>query len=139
MKIIKKIAVVLCATPLLLSAHGQEWWMVPFAITSSPTLSTTARLDKQKVDKGYYSETFEFVQNNREALQVQVSQGDGEALDTLATIYNTMDKKYVKDIHKWKKKLQENYDEIFYRDGVEGDDEHVDYMLFDITSKGIKL
>lgn len=133
MNITKKIGVVLCTTPILLFSHGLEWWMVPFAITSSPTLSTTAHLDKKK-PKGYSSETFEFVKNNRETLQVQVAQGDGEALDTLASIYRKMDeKKYVKDIDKWKKELQKNYDKIFYRDGVVGDDEYVDYMLFDIT------
>jgi hypothetical protein len=51
MNITKKIGIVLCATPILLFSHGLEWWMVPFAITSSPTLSTTARLDKRKPPK----------------------------------------------------------------------------------------
>jgi predicted transcriptional regulator len=116
-----------------------EWWEIPFVITSSPSFTTTTSLDKKETPKGYTSETFEFVKNNRETLQVQVAKGEGEALDTLASIYKNMNEHYITDIDKWKKTLQENYDEIFYRDGVVGDDEHIDYMLFNITRKGIEL
>ena len=131
----KKIIILLFIFSLLLFSHGLKWWMVPFAITSSPTMYTSASVKKKK-PQGYNSETFKFVRNNREELQKEVAEGEGELLDTLATFYEKMDKKYIPNREEWKKKLQKNYEKIFFIKGKPFSDADVDYMLFDMTLHG---
>ena len=131
----KKIIILPFIYSSFLLSHGLEWWMVPFAITSSPSIYTSASLEKKK-PHGYSSETFEFVRDNREELQIEVAQGEGELLDTLATFYDKMDKKYVPNREEWKAKLQKNYEKIFFIKGEPFSDEDVDYMLFDMIFHG---
>ena len=52
-----------------------------------------------------------FIEENRESLEVEVAQGEGEKLDTLATLYGVEEK------NKWKSELQDNYETIFYNQG----------------------
>ena len=129
----KKLSMIILSS--ILYSHGLEWWMTPFLSTYAPTDYSSHTLGLQKkVEKGYSSETYTFVQNNREALQTEISQGEGEHLDTLASFYEKMDEGYIKDKEKWKETLQKNYQNIFFIDNnLYASDEHVDYMLFNIT------
>ena len=131
----KKISIITIIFSSVLYSHGQlAWWMVPFFTTYAPTNYSSHTLGLQKkVEKGYNSETYTFVQNNREALQTEISQGEGEHLDTLANFYKKMDEGYIKDREKWKETLQKNYQNIFFIDNTYASDEHVDYMLFNTT------
>jgi len=124
MQKIKKIGLALIATTTLLSAHGIEWWMFPFITTYAPTDYTThiSTPDKSKEDS--VSKSLQFIIDNRESLEIEVAKGEGEGLETLATLYVE-----IEDKEAWKLMLQENYAKIFQPDGLVASDEYVDYML----------
>jgi len=126
MKKIQKTALALLATTTLVSAHGQEWWMFPFITTYAPTAYSTYLSTPSNSKQYQPSKSLQFIIDNREALEVEVAKGEGETLDTLATLYDE-----VKEENKeaWKSKLQENYEQIFHPDGGVAADEYVDYMF----------
>jgi len=49
----------------------------------------------------------DFIKANYVQIQIDIANGDGEHLDTLASFYN------IKDIPAWKAYLQKNYTSIF--------------------------
>ena len=53
------------------------------------------------------SKRLTFIKDNIDDIQIQIAQGDGEHLDTLAHLYA------IEDIAIWKNDLQENYSKIF--------------------------
>jgi len=126
MKKVQKTALALLATTTLLSAHGQEWWMFPFFTTYAPTNYSTYISKPSNSKKPQISKSLEFIMNNRESLEVEVAKGEGETLDTLATLYVEVKEE---DKEAWKLRLQENYEEIFHPDGGIAANEYVDYML----------
>jgi len=124
MKKIKKTALALLATTTLLSAGEPETWMLPLFTTTVPTQYSTYISKPSNSKKPQMSQSLQFIKDNREVLEVEVAKGEGETLDTLATLYNEL-----KDKEAWKLKLQENYEEIFHPDGGVAADEYVDYMF----------
>jgi len=114
------------ATTTLLSAHGQEWWMFPFSSTFIPTDYSTYISRPSDAKKYRVSKSLQFIMDNQETLELEVAKGDGETLDTLATLYDEVNEEN-KEI--WKSKLQENYEPIFHPDGGVATDEYVDYMF----------
>jgi len=124
MKKIQKTALALLATTILLSAHGQEWWMLPFFTTVAPTEYSSYISEPSNSKKLQMSKSLHFIMDNREVLEVEVAKGEGETLDTLATLYDELN-----DKETWKSKLQENYEEIFHPNGGVAADEYVDYMF----------
>jgi len=126
MKKIEKTALALVATTTLLSAHGLEWWMFPFISTYAPTDYSTYISTPSNSKKPQISKSLQFINDNREVLEVEVAKGEGETLDTLATLYDELKEE---DKEAWKLKLQENYEEIFHPDGGVAADEYVDYMF----------
>jgi len=126
MKKIEKTALALVATTTLLSAHGQEWWMLPLFTTAAPTEYSSYLSEPSNSKKLQFPKSLEFIMNNREALEVEVAKGEGETLDTLATLYEELKEE---DKEAWKLKLQENYEPIFHPDGGVAADEYVDYKL----------
>jgi len=126
MKKTRKITLALLATTTMVSAHGQESWMTPFFTTTAPTSYTTHISKPSGTTKPKISQSLQFIMDNREELALEVAKGEGERLDTIATLYKGIDKKN-KDA--WKLRLQENYEKIFSIDGVVTSDEYVDYMF----------
>ena len=126
MKKIQKTALALLATTTLVSAHGIETWMVPFLTTTAPTSYTTDSLTPSNSKQYQPSKSLQFIIDNREALEVEVAKGEGETLDTLATLYDELKEE---DKEAWKLRLQENYEQIFHPDGGIAADEYVDYMV----------
>ena len=96
----------------LLLAHGMPDNPL-FLTTMSPTLSTvyvTGMSKSKKLSpKAEKRERIkQFISDNFESLQVEVAEGEGETLETLATFY---------DLHalkSWKSFLQEHYQEVFF-------------------------
>ena len=126
MNITKNLCVALLATPILLSAHGQEWWMLPFFTTYAPTGYTTYISKPSDSKNPKISQSLQFIMDNREALELEVAKGDGEKLDAIATLYKEINKKN-KAI--WKSRLQKNYEKIFTINSVATSDDMVDYMF----------
>jgi len=94
-----------------LFAHGQpdNIFGMSTMVTVMPTVYVSNTSSKSKTPKEQKQATAQqFIEENRESLEVEVAQGEGEKLDTLATLYE------VKEKSKWKRGLQENYEEIFY-------------------------
>ena len=129
MKKIQKTALALLATTTLLSAHGQEWWMFPFFTTYAPTAYSTYLSTPSNSKKYQPSKSLQFIMDNREVLEVEVAKGEGETLDTLATLYELKEE----DQEAWKLKLQENHEQIFHPGGYSAEgvasNEYVDYMV----------
>jgi len=126
MKKIQKIALALLATITLLSAHGQEWWMLPLFSTFIPTDYSTYISRPSDSKKHQISKSLQFIMDNREVLELEVAKGEGETLDTLGTLYDELKED---DKEAWKLRLQENYEEIFHPNGEIAADEYVDYRL----------
>ena len=84
-------------------------------------LSTPSNSKKPQMPK-----SLQFIKDNREVLEVEVAKGEGETLDTLATLYDEVNEE---NKEMWKSKLQENYEQIFHPDGGVAADEYVDYMF----------
>ena len=126
MNITGKIGVVLCATPILLFSHGIEWWMAPFFTTYAPTHYTTYISEPSDSKKPKISKSLQFIMDNREALEIEVAQGDGEKLDTIATLYPEINKR---NKEAWKSRLQAHYEQIFTLNGVATSNQMVDYMF----------
>ena len=124
MQKIRKLGLALIATTTLLSAHGSEWWMFPFITTYAPTNYTTHISTPNKSKEASVSKSLQFITDNRESLEIEVAKGEGEGLDTLATLYVE-----IEDKETWKLMLQENYAKIFQPDGLVASNEYVDYML----------
>ena len=122
----KKTVLVLCATTILVFAHGMENWMIPFFTTYAPTGYTTHISKPSDSKKTKISQSLQFIKDNREALELEVAKGDGEKLDAIATLYKGINKKN-KAI--WKSRLQKHYEQIFTLNGVATSDEMVDYMF----------
>ena len=126
MNITKFFCVALLATPILLSAHGQEWWIVPIATTYAPTGYTTHISKPSDSKKTKISKSLQFIKDNREELELEVAKGDGEKLDAIATLYKDINKNN-KEV--WKERLQKHYEQIFTLNGVATSNEMVDYMF----------
>jgi len=126
MKKIQKTALALLTSTTLLSAHGIEIWMLPFMSTNASTDETTNISKPSDSKKPQISKSLQFIMDNRESLEVEVAKGEGETLDTLATLYHEVKEE---DQEAWKLKLQENYEQIFHPNGGVASNESVDYML----------
>jgi len=126
MKKIEKTVLALFTMTTLLSAHGLEWWMFPFITTYAPTDYSTYISTPSNSKKPQISKSLQFINDNREVLEVEVAKGEGETLDTLATLYDELKEE---NKEAWKSKLQENYEQIFHPDGGVAADEYVDYMF----------
>jgi len=112
MKKVFKITLIATLLTPSLFAHGQP--DNPLGMTTMVTLAPTVYVSNAsshaKGARGQRkAEAQEFIENNRESLEVEVAQGEGEKLDTLATLYKVEDKK------EWRSGLQENYEKIFYK------------------------
>jgi len=151
MKKIQKTVLALLATTTLLSAGLEEilkvtslrdvkLWMVPPLTTSVstlvPTQYTRDSLTPYVYDskKPQPSKSLQFIIDNRETLEVEVAKGEGETLDTLATLYHKVKEE---DQGTWKLKLQENYEQIFHPNGRVAADKYVDSMIrsFDVPAE----
>ena len=122
----KKTLLALFATTTLLSAHGLEWWMIPFATTYAPTDYTTNISKPSDSKKPKISQSLQFIMDNRDELELEVAKGDGEKLDAVATLYSEINEE---NKETWKLRLQKNYEKIFTIDGLVSSSEYVDYMF----------
>ncbi len=111
MRNIVKITILITSISSSLSAHGQPDTVFGMStlLTVMPTIYIT-EVSKEKTPKAQKElQAQKFIEENRENLELEVAKGNGENLDTLATLYGVENKE------SWKNNLQENYEEIFYK------------------------
>ena len=108
MRNIVKITILIPLISSSLFACGQpdNIFQMSTLISSVPTIYVS---NDKKSKKHKEVKTQKFIEENRENLELEVAKGNGENLDTLATLYGVEDKE------SWKNNLQENYEEIFYK------------------------
>jgi len=115
-KFCKNFTILALTCSASLSAHGQpdNIFGMSTMVSVIPTVyvSNISSHSKTPTEKKE-AKVQQFIEENRESLEVEVAQGEGEKLDTLATLYE------VKEKSKWKNGLQENYEEIFYKKNKE--------------------
>ena len=133
-KNIKYLFISILSTPFLL-AHGMPDNPL-FLTTMSPTISTVyvggISKSKKLSPKAEERERIEkFVADNFESLQIEIAEGDGETLDTLATFYD------IKDLKAWKSYLQVNYQKVFFLN-VPKDSFGVYVYIDDITKRNFE-
>jgi len=110
MKTILKTFTLLHLTTSLIQAHGMP--DNPFAISSIVTISPTiyiSGISKSKTPKEKKADrTIKFIEDNLETLKVEIAEGEGETLDTLATFFT------INNLTEWKSYLQEHYQQVFF-------------------------
>ena len=111
MKKILKITTLVTSISSALFAHGQPDTVFGMStlLTIMPTIYITEVSSHKTSTEQKEAQTQKFIEENRESLEVEVAKGNGEKLDTLATLYG------VKEKELWKSSLQENYKQIFYK------------------------
>ena len=116
-KMIKMIKVTLLTSCMSISlfAHGQPDNILGMStmVSVAPTVSITDNKSEEETKEAVAQK---FINDNQETLQVEMAQGEGESLDTLATLYGIEDKEV------WKSSLQEHYQESVPQDEEEGVD-----------------
>jgi len=111
MKKILKTTILVTSISSSLFGHGQpdNVFGMSTILTFVPTLYVTKVSRDKTPQEKKRAEVQQFIEENRESLEVEVAQGEGEKVDTLATLYD------VKEKASWKSSLQENYEKIFYK------------------------
>jgi len=116
MKKLLKITILSTTLSSSLFAHGQpdNIFGMSTMVSILPTVYVSNTSSHSKTPREQKKATAQkFIEENRESLEMEVAQGEGEKLDTLATLYD------VKEKSQWKKSLQKNYKEIFYKKNEE--------------------
>jgi hypothetical protein len=106
-----KIFMLLVLSLSCVSAHGQP--NNPFGITSFvtaiPTFGTYDMTTRTKTPaEKRKAKLMKFVDDNLEQLQIEISKGEGETMDTFAFFYQ------ISDMKAWRETLQESYEMIFF-------------------------
>ena len=90
-------------TMFLFSSNLKEGFRTVTIFTTTTQQTTALYMSTKKGN----SKRLTFIKDNIDDIQIQIAQGEGEHLDTLAHLYA------IEDVAMWKNDLQENYSKIF--------------------------